>query len=47
MADKQMLKALMMEELLDSEEEEETKGREMTRSWSKKREKLGYFTNIV
>ena len=28
MVDKQMLKALVMVELLDSEEEEETKGRE-------------------
>ena len=33
MADKQMFKALVMVELLDSEEEEETKGRRMTRSW--------------
>ena len=32
-ADKQMFKALVMVELLDSEEEEETKGRGMTRSW--------------
>ena len=36
-----------MAELLDSEEEEEAKGRGMTRSWLKKRKKLGYFTNIV
>ena len=36
-----------MVELLDSEEEEETKGRGMRRSWLKKREELGYFTNIV
>ena len=47
MADKQMFKVLVMVELLDSEEEEETKGRGMTRCWLKKREKLGYFTNIV
>ena len=47
MADKQMFKALVMVELHDSEEEEETKGRGMTRSWLKKREELGYFTNIV
>ena len=47
MADKQMLKALVMVELLDSKEEEETKGRGMTRSWLKKREELGYSTNIV
>ena len=42
-----MLKALMMVELFDSEEEEETKERGMTRSWLKKREELGYFTNNV
>ena len=42
-----MFKALVMVELLDSEEEEETKGREMTRSSLKKREELGYFTNIA
>ena len=36
-----MFKALVMVELL--EEEEETKGRGMTRSWLKKREELGYF----
>ena len=48
MVDKQIFgDALMMVELLDSEEEEETKGRGMTRSWLKKREELGYFTNIV
>ena len=47
MADKQMFKALVMVELLDSKEEEETKGRGMTRSWLKKREELGYSTNIV
>ena len=32
--------------LLDSDEEE-TKGRGMKRSWLKKREELGYFTNIL
>ena len=42
-----MLKALVMVELFDSEEEEETKERGMTRSWLKKREELGYFTNNV
>ena len=47
MADKQMFKALVMVELFDSEEEEGTKGRGMTRSWIKKREELRYFTNIV
>ena len=47
MADKQMFKALMMVELFDSEEEEETKGWGMTRSWLKERGELGYFTNIV
>ena len=47
MADKQMFKALVMVELLDSEEEEETKGRGMTSRWLKKREDLGYFTDIV
>ena len=47
MVDKQMFKALVMVELLNSEEEEETKGRGMMRSWLKKREELGYFTNIV
>ena len=46
MADKQMFKALVMVELLDSEEEEETKGRGMTRSWLKKRKELVYFTNV-
>ena len=46
MANKQIFKALVMVELLDSEEEEETKGPEMTRSWLKKREEVGYFTNI-
>ena len=40
-----MFKALVMVELL--KEEEETKGRGMTRSWLKKREELGYLTNIV
>ena len=44
MADKQMFKVMV--ELLDSKEEEETKGHTMTRSWLKKREELGYFTNI-
>ena len=47
MVDKQKLKALVMVELLDSEEEEETKGRGMMRSWLKKREELGSFTNIL
>ena len=42
-----MLKALVMVDLFDSEEEEETKERGMTRSWFKKREELGYFTNNV
>ena len=45
-----MLKALVMVvmvKFLDLEEEEETKGRVMTRSWLKKREELGYFTSIV
>ena len=42
-----MFKALVMVELLDSEEEEETKGQGMTRNWLKKRDELGYFTNIV
>ena len=45
--DKQMFKALVMVELLDSEEKEENKGRGMTRSWLKKREELGYYKNIV
>ena len=39
MANKQMFKALVMVELLNSKEEEETKGRGMT--------ELGYFKNIV
>ena len=43
MAEKQVFEVLVMVELLDSEEEEENKGREMTRSWLKKREELGYF----
>ena len=47
MADKQMFKALEMVESVDSEEEEETKGRGTTRSWLKKREELGYFTNNI
>ena len=42
-----MLKALEMVESVDSEEEEETKGRGTTRSWLKKREELGYFTNNI
>ena len=42
-----MFKALVVVELLNSEEEEETKGWGMTRSWLKKREKQGYFKNIV
>ena len=42
----EMFKALVMVKLLDSEEEEETEGRGMTRSWLKKREELGYFTNV-
>ena len=44
MADKQIFKALEMVELVDSEE---TKGRGTTRSWLKKREELGYFTNNI
>ena len=47
MADKQMFQAMVIAELLDSGEEEETKGQGMARSWLKKREELGYFTNIV
>ena len=47
MAEKQKFKVLVMVELLDSEEEEETKGRGMTRSWLKRRKELGYFANIV
>ena len=43
MAEKQMFEVLVMVELLDSEEEEENKGRGMTRSWFKKKEELGYF----
>ena len=47
-ADEQTFKALVMVELLDlEEEEEETKGRGMTRSWLKKREELSYFKNTV
>ena len=42
-----MFQALVMVELLDSQEEEETKGQGMTRSWLKKREELGYFLDIV
>ena len=42
-----MFKALEMVESVDSEEEEETKGRGTTRSWLKKREELGYFTNNI
>ena len=42
-----MFKALVMVELLDSEEEEEIKIRGMATSWLKKRGKLGYYTNIV
>ena len=44
---KKMFQALVMVELLDSQEEEETKGQGMTRSWLKKREELGYFLDIV
>ena len=47
-AEEQTFKALVMVELLDlEEEEEETKGRGMTRSWLKKREELSYFKNTV
>ena len=42
-----MFKALVLVELLDSEKGEETKRRRMTISWLKKREELGYFTEIV
>ena len=42
-----MFKALEMVELVDSGEEEETKGRGTTRGWLKKREELGYFTNNI
>ena len=42
-----MFKALVVVELLNSEEEGETKGWGMTRSWLKKRVKQGYFKNIV
>ena len=38
-----MLKGLVMVELIDSEEEEETKGRGMMRSWLKKREEMDYL----
>ena len=48
MVDKQIFgDGLMMVELLDSEKGEETKRRRMTISWLKKREELGYFTEIV
>ena len=47
MAGKLMFKALALVELLDSEKGEETKGRGTTRRWLKKREELGYFTEIV
>ena len=47
MANKQMFKALVMVELLDLEEEGETKGRRMMKSWLKTKEELGYFTIIV
>ena len=40
MADKQMFKALVMVELLDSEKEKETKGRRMTINWLKKERNL-------
>ena len=42
-----MFKALVVVELLDSREKEETKGQGMTRSWLKKREELDYFLDIV
>ena len=47
MVDKQMFKALVMVGLLHSEEQEETKVWEMTRSWLKKREELDDVANIV
>ena len=47
MANKQMFKALVIIELLVSDQEEEIIGRGMTRSWLKKREELGYFINLV
>ena len=37
---------LMMFELLDSDTEE-TKTRGKTKEWSKRREQLGYFNNII
>ena len=42
-----MFKALVIIELLVSDQEEEIIGRGMTRSWLKKREELGYFINLV
>ena len=42
-----MFKALVMVELFDLEEEGETKGQRLMKSWLKTKEELGYFTNIV
>ena len=49
MANKQALNALVILELLDSEDEEgdNNNGRGKTREWLKRRRELGYYTNIV
>ena len=49
MANKQALNALVILELLDSEDEEgdNKNGRGKTREWLKRRRELGYYTNIV
>ena len=49
MANKQALNALVISELLDSEDEEgdNNNGRGKTREWLKRRRELGYYTNIV
>ena len=47
--DKSTLRVLIVLELIDSgeEKEEESNEPEKIRTWTKKREKLGYYANIV
>ena len=44
---KSTLRALVLLELIDSDEEEERNRQGKTRNWIKEREELGYYTNIV
>ena len=44
---KSTLRALVLLELIDSDDEEERNRQGKTRNWIKEREELGYYTNIV